>query len=39
MLYFDHIICYLNQGNKGADIMYDMSYMKALEWLREDLSP
>ena len=31
MLYFDHVTYYLNQGNEGANIMYNMNYMKILK--------
>ena len=31
MLYFDLIICYLDQGNEIIDIGYNMNYMKVLE--------
>ena len=28
---FDHAICYFNQDDEGADIRYNMNYMKILE--------
>ena len=31
MLCFDLIICYLNRGNKMADIGYSINYVKVLE--------
>ena len=31
MLYFDLVTYYLNRGNEGADIGYNMNYMKVLE--------
>ena len=36
MLCFDLITCYVNRGNKRADIEYNMNYMKVFEWLGED---
>ena len=31
ILYFDLVTCYLNRGNKRADIGYNMNYMKVFE--------
>ena len=31
MLCFDLITCYLNRGNEGADIEYNMNYINVLE--------
>ena len=31
MLCFDPDTCYLNRGNKRADIVYNINYMKILE--------
>jgi hypothetical protein len=39
MLYFNPITCYLNPGNKVEKIEYNMTYIKILEWTREDSSP
>ena len=39
MLHFDLVTCYLNQDNVGANIGYNMNYMKVLECSREDSSP
>ena len=39
MLCFDHVACCFDRGNERADIMYNMNYMKVLEWLRVYLSP
>ena len=34
MLCFDHVACCFDRGNERADIMYNMNYMKVLEWSR-----
>jgi hypothetical protein len=34
MLCFDHVACCFDRGNEMADIMYNMNYMKVLEWSR-----
>jgi hypothetical protein len=39
MLYFDLVTCYLNQDNEGADIEYNMNYMKVLKQSRDNSSP
>jgi hypothetical protein len=38
MLCFNHVVCYLNWGNEGADIGYIMNYIKVFEWSKEDAS-
>jgi hypothetical protein len=38
MLCFDHVRYYLIWDNEGADIRYSMSYLKVLEWSRDDSS-